>query len=139
MEQVKGIEPSSIAWKAIVLPLNYTCKNGAGKGTWTLTPLLARDLKSRASTIPPFQLAIFLNGVPCRVRTYDPFIKSEMLYRWANGTFWLGWLDLNQRMIESKSIALPLGYSPIYGGQWRIRTAETRGNCFTDSCVWPLR
>jgi hypothetical protein len=24
MERVKGIEPSSTAWKAVVLPLNYT-------------------------------------------------------------------------------------------------------------------
>ena len=28
--------------------------------------------------------------------------------------FWLGWLDLNQRMTESKSVALPLGYTPIF-------------------------
>ncbi|GEM_PF-1892736 len=26
---------------------------------------------------------------------------------------WLGWLDSNQRMTESKSVALPLGYTPI--------------------------
>ena len=26
--------------------------------------------------------------------------------------FWLGWLDSNQRMRESKSRALPLGYTP---------------------------
>ena len=38
--------------------------------------------------------------------------------------FWLGWLDSNQRMHESKSCALPLGYSPMYlyyikwGGVW---------------------
>lgn len=30
------------------------------------------------------------------------------------GSFWLGWLDSDQRMTESKSVALPLGYSPIY-------------------------
>ena len=28
-------------------------------------------------------------------------------------SFWQGWLDLNQRMRESKSLALPLGYTPI--------------------------
>ena len=28
---------------------------------------------------------------------------------------WLGWLDSNQRMRESKSRALPLGYTPIWG------------------------
>ena len=29
-------------------------------------------------------------------------------------TNWQGWLDSNQRMRESKSRALPLGYSPLY-------------------------
>ena len=27
--------------------------------------------------------------------------------------YWQGWLDSNQRMRESKSLALPLGYTPI--------------------------
>lgn len=27
MEQVKGIEPSSQAWEACILPMNYTCKS----------------------------------------------------------------------------------------------------------------
>ena len=29
--------------------------------------------------------------------------------------WWQGWLDSNQRMRESKSLALPLGYTPVYG------------------------
>lgn len=28
------------------------------------------------------------------------------------GTFWLGWLDSNQRMAEPKPAALPLGDTP---------------------------
>ena len=28
-------------------------------------------------------------------------------------TKWQGWLDSNQRMRESKSLALPLGYTPV--------------------------
>ena len=28
---------------------------------------------------------------------------------------WQGWLDSNQRMRESKSLALPLGYTPMWG------------------------
>ena len=28
-------------------------------------------------------------------------------------TSWQGWLDSNQRVRESKSLALPLGYTPI--------------------------
>ena len=27
---------------------------------------------------------------------------------------WQGWLDSNQRMRESKSLALPLGYTPVW-------------------------
>ena len=39
-----------------------------------------------------------------------------------------GWLDSNQRMTESKSVALPLGYSPlIKNGGGQIRTAEPEG------------
>ena len=29
--------------------------------------------------------------------------------------WWQGWLDSNQRIRESKSLALPLGYTPVYG------------------------
>ncbi len=134
MERVIGIEPTLIAWKAIVLPLNYTRGNGAERGTWTLTVFLPQDFKSCASTIPPLQ-----HGVPPETRTPDPFIKSEMLYHWASGTNWLGRVDSNHRMSESKSDALPLGYNPINGGQKWIRTTETVGGWFTVSCVWPLR
>ncbi len=80
-----------------------------------------------------------INGAPPETRTPDPFIKSEMLYHWASGTNWLGRLDSNQRMSESKSDALPLGYNPINGGQKWIWTTESEGGWFTVSCVWPLR
>ena len=29
-------------------------------------------------------------------------------------TTWQGWLDSNQRVRESKSLALPLGYTPVW-------------------------
>ncbi len=37
----------------------------------------------------------------------------------------------NQRMTESKSVALPLGYTPMVGG--RIRTAEPEGAVYSPS------
>jgi hypothetical protein len=44
-----------------------------------------------------------------------------MPLKWNTRTFWyayfrgiLGRLDSNQRMVESKSTALPLGYAPMY-------------------------
>ena len=43
---------------------------------------------------------------------------------------WLGWQDLNLRVRESKSLALPLGYTPVYlfenGAFEEIRTPDPR-------------
>ena len=33
---------------------------------------------------------------------------------------WQGWLDSNQRMLESKSSALPLGYTPMKGKDFKV-------------------
>ena len=37
---------------------------------------------------------------------------------------WQGWLDSNQRMRESKSLALPLGYTPVSGREKARAGAE---------------
>ena len=39
---------------------------------------------------------------------------------------WASWIRTNV-MQESKSCALPLGYTPISGGEGQIRTAEPKG------------
>jgi hypothetical protein len=79
MERVMGIEPTLPAWKAGVLPLNYTrieVYGGSGRNrtadTRIFSPLLYR-LSYRANYV------------------------------------WLGMKDSNLRMTESKSVALPLG------------------------------
>ena len=36
--------------------------------------------------------------------------------RTSSGKSWQGWLDSNQRMRESKSLALPLGDTPVWKG-----------------------
>ena len=36
-------------------------------------------------------------------------------------------MDSNHCISESKSDALPLGYTPISGGRWWIRTTEPEG------------
>ena len=58
------------------------------------------------------------------------WLRVSCSTNWAKGTFivhkewscvWQGWQDLNLRMTESKSVALPLGDTPIYllwGGWW---------------------
>ncbi len=47
-----------------------------------------------------------------RLERGTPWLKVRCSTDWANGSFWLGWLDSNQRMPESKSGALPLGDTP---------------------------
>ena len=42
---------------------------------------------------------------------------------------WLGWRDLNPRVTESKSVALPLGDSPICGARSLIVTIKLRALC----------
>ena len=39
---------------------------------------------------------------------------------------WQGWLDSNQRVRESKSLALPLGYTPVYLGKGAGRSQKLR-------------
>ena len=106
MERVMGIEPTLLAWKAKVLPLNYTriCwsgwhdlnmrppgpKPGAlpswatsrtyGAGERTRTSTVSLTILSRARLpIPPHRL-MKLNGVPWEIRTPDLLIRSQTLY-----------------------------------------------------------
>ena len=45
--------------------------------------LAALDPKSSASasSATPANIGFHKNGEPCRIRTYDPLIKSQMLYQ----------------------------------------------------------
>ena len=138
MERVMRIELTLIAWKAIVLPLNYT-RNGAERGTWTLTVLPPQDFKSCASTIPPLQH----NGVPPENRTPDPFIKSEMLYRWASGTFgWVGWIRTNAcqnqnlmpyRLATTQHMVDGSGFEPL-----KPKVADLQSAAFGRFAIRPL-
>ena len=54
--------------------------------------------------------------------------KYKKKSRLRDFSFWLGWRDLNPRMTESKSVALPLGYIPLFYSTdskitqpWRLR------------------
>ena len=65
-------------------------------------------------------------GDPAGIRTPDPLLKRQLLCRLsyrvmvlcsaaaATRIVWLGRLDSNQRMRESKSLALPLGDAPMW-------------------------
>ena len=63
-------------------------------------------------------------GDPAGIRTPDPLLKRQLLCRLSyrivfyskriSDEVWLGRLDSNQRMRESKSLALPLGDAPMW-------------------------
>jgi hypothetical protein len=80
LERVKGIEPSSSAWKAEVLPLNYTrikiheLPDGREDRIRTCDPLVPNQVLYQAELLPG------INGAPGGIRTYNLLIRSQMLY-----------------------------------------------------------
>ena len=82
-------------------------------------------------------VAVLCFGDPAGIRTPDTLLKRQVLCRlsyWVKyirktkgdvytsgrctirDDAWQGWLDSNQRVRESKSLALPLGYTPVSTG-----------------------
>ena len=66
--------------------------------------------------------------VPCLTTWRHPNIQDSLPN--PKG-FWLGWQDSNLRVRESKSLALPLGYTPIlsfeiYGVEGGSRTHDLK-------------
>ena len=66
------------------------------------------------------------SGDPAGIRTPDPLLKRQLLCRLSDRIMrnigkmnWQGRLDSNQRMRESKSLALPLGYTPVSAAKKR--------------------
>ena len=67
------------------------------------------------------QTAVLSFGDPAGIRTPDTLLKRQVLCRLSYWVIfglggekrWQGWLDSNQRVRESKSLALPLGYTPV--------------------------
>ena len=90
MERVAGIEPAPSAWKAEVLPLNYTRRvvylgrEYGGGGRIRTFEAFATELQSvgfdRSPTPPIDVLDTVENGAGCRNRTGDLLITSQLLY-----------------------------------------------------------
>ena len=109
MERVTGIEPALIAWKAIVLPLNYTRNN------MVLKEGLEPSRYCYHRILSPVRLPFrhFSNMVSHRrLELRTPSLKVKCSTTELVGHIWLGRVDSNHRMSESKSDALPLGYNP---------------------------
>ena len=67
-----------------------------------------------------------MNHIVVHLQGLEPWthwLRVSCSTNWAKGTYWQGWQDLNLRMTESKSVALPLGDTPMqfkfkWGGWW---------------------
>ena len=109
LERVAGIEPAPLAWKAKVLPLNYTrifllsCCNGGGRRIRTFEAF-ASDLQSDPfdrSGIPPlvacrgqhkplhYSIYTLSLGAGTRSRTRDLLITSQLLYQLSYTGFFI--------------------------------------------------
>ena len=71
---------------------------------------LPQDFKSCASTYSAIQ-AYIKNGDPEAIRTPDPLIKSQLLYRLSYGVKWCRLQELNPQPTDYKSVALPIELS----------------------------
>ena len=75
MEQVTRIELARTAWKAVVLPLNYTCIiNGRDCRIRTCDPLVPNQVLYQVEPFPDKYGA--LEGI----RTPDLLVRSQTLY-----------------------------------------------------------
>ena len=55
-----------------------------------------------------------VEGAKIRITDCENYESVTRFYRGLKQKgIWLGWLDLNQRMTESESVALPLGDTPV--------------------------
>ena len=75
MERVPGIEPGYPAWKAGVLPLNYTRIMFKMVGVTGLEPATSCSQSTRAPIC-----ATPRYGVPLGIRTPDPRLRRALLY-----------------------------------------------------------
>ena len=96
------------------LPLLAIYRNASGDpaGIRTPDPLLKRQLLCLLS----YRIMMLAIKLPVPTAPYVPRTmrqRYEFHPKYAPQVDWLGRLDLNQRMRESKSLALPLGYAPI--------------------------
>ena len=97
-----------------------------GTGIEPVRFIQPQDFKSCASTCSATWAIKF--GDSPEIRTPDPLIKSQVLYRLSQRVNGWGEWDRTTEMTESKSVALPLGYTPTKGGGGgQIRTAEPVG------------
>ena len=121
MERVTRIELALAAWKAVVLPLNYT-RNGARGRTWTGMSVTSQDFKSCASTYSATRAKMVPHP---RLELGTPSLKVKCSTAELVGQL-AGVVRFELTHERVKVFCLTAWLHPNNGGQGRIRTAETR-------------
>ena len=92
LEQVMGIEPTQSAWRAEVLPLNYTCKvSGDSTGNRTRDPLIKSQMLYRLS----YRVMQWLGWLGSNQR--NDRVKVCCLTTWLHPNEWWRGADSNCR------------------------------------------
>ena len=76
-----GIEPTYLAWKASVLPLNYTRMKVGVTGFEPAASWSQTRRSSQAEPHPVIKLLSYVGNETSGIRTPDNLIKSQVLYR----------------------------------------------------------
>ena len=85
LEQVKGIGPSQPAWKASVLPLNYTCKCSPSLSRWH--EIVKENLKKNK-----------------KEKKLQKKCENDRIVRYGNVSKWSYWAALEMRLSSNRHV-----------------------------------
>ena len=122
MERVMGIEPTSSAWKAEVLPLNYTRPS---------IIFLVSSFRSRTNilTVLSYQTVGILESIMCVFPKEQPIHRLQLLCSKPGCVARI--INLNGQNASKQGAESAAACHPISGGGGRIRTYVGLASRFT--------
>ena len=114
VERVDGIEPTSSAWKAVVIAVILYPHLTQTSGDWSMVATIQLVTLSALTLthLPAMDYMVWLPSCPVFgsggwARTSDPMINSHLLYQLSYAELWCSHTDSNRGPADYKSAALP--------------------------------